>query len=495
MKKSLWQKDLVNNNFRELNKSVDTDILIIGAGMTGITLAYNLINSNYKVTVLEANKVLSGVTSKSTGKITYLQELIYQDIVKAHNFNAAKLYYEAQKDAIKIIKKNVKENNIDCNLTKSSSITFTNNKREIPKFKKEEKILEKLGVKYYNKKDVLKDKSIKKYIMVNNTYVFHPVKYLNGLIKKIKNNSNIKIYEKSRVTKIKKENDYYIALSNGYKIKANVIVIACNYPSFTIPGFVPLKTYLEKSYVTASKVDKIKNINGITNTYPTKSFRYHEDTDKYFIYLTNSSKICDSLNYKKNYENCKRKSKEITGVTPNYIWTNMDLMTNDHLPLIGSISNDNKNVYLATGYNTWGMTNGTIAAKIIYDLIRGKKNKYKDVFSPTREITLSQFKNIVTNTVFSNIKAYGLNLIKKNPLWYKDKAIITKIDGKRAGLYFDSNGNRHVVSNICPHLKCFLTFNEIDKTWDCPCHGSRFDIDGKVVKGPSCYSIKIDNNE
>lgn len=495
MKKSLWQKDNSKIKFNSIDKNIITDILIIGGGMTGISLAYNLINSKYNITLLEAEKLANGVTAKSTGKITYLQELIYQDIISAHNFEIAKLYYEAQKDAIRIIKKNIKDNNIECNLTKSSTITFTSDEKEISKFDKEEEILDKLGVKYYTDKNILKDKEVKRYIMVNNTYVFHPVKYLNALIKIIKKSKNINIYENSRAVKIKKEEGYYTVISNNHTIKTKKIVLACNYPFFTLPGLIPLKTYLEKSYITATKVLKIRNINGIANTYPTKSFRYHEDDNKYFIYLTGSSKICDKLDYKRNYDNNQKESKQVTGIKPTYEWTNMDVMTNDYLPLIGKISENDSNVLIGTGYNTWGMTNGTISAKILCDLINSKKNKYEKVFDPTRNINLNQVKNFISNTLISNIKAYGLNLIKKNPSWYKDKAFVTKIDGKRVGIYFDNNGNKHVVSNICPHLKCFLTFNEVDKTWDCPCHGSRFDVDGNIIKSPSINGISTDNKE
>ena len=108
-------------------------------------------------------------------------------------------------------------------------------------------------------------------------------------------------------------------------------------------------------------------------------------------------------------------------------------------------------------------------------------------------MNITKFKNFTINTVLSNIKAYSFNLIRKNPTWYKNRALVTKINGKRVGIYFDNNGDKHIVSNICPHLKCFLTFNEVDKTWDCPCHGSRFDIYGNVINEPSCHNIKIDD--
>ena len=109
-----------------------------------------------------------------------------------------------------------------------------------------------------------------------------------------------------------------------------------------------------------------------------------------------------------------------------------------------------------------------------------------------RKININKIKNFAVNTLFSNIKAYSFSLIKKNPSWYKNYAVITKINGKRVGIYFDENGDKHIVSNVCPHLKCFLTFNKEDKTWDCPCHGSRFDTEGNSIKGPSVYNIKID---
>ncbi len=496
MRKSLWQKDVEQISFNSLSEKMSTDVLIIGGGITGLTTAYNLIDKKYNVILLEGNKFLTGATCKSTGKITYLQDLKYQDIYNVYDFETTKLYYEAQKDGIRLAKKIIKDNNIDCNFTKTQSVTFTKDNKELKKFDKEEEILDLLGVKYYNNSIHFKDDKIKRMILVKNTYVFNPVKYLKGLLKIIKKSDNIEIYEKSRVTKIRKEDKYYVAYANDYEIKAKKIVVACSYPFFTIPGFIPFKTYMEKSYITATKVDESKDICGITSNYPTVSFRYHNDKeDNYFIYLNNSSKICDKLNYKKNYDECVNSAKNITGKTPTYKWTNMDVMTNDFMPLIGRISEDDKNVFIATGYNTWGMTNGTIAGKILYDLIRDKKSKYENVFDPTRSINIIKFKNFLVNTALSNTKAYTFNLIKKNPSWYKNKACVTKIDGKRVGIYFDKEGNKHIVSNICPHLKCFLTFNEVDKTWDCPCHGSRFDIDGNVVKGPACYNIKIDETK
>ena len=493
MKKSLWQKDNYDKNLKSVEENLNTDILIIGAGITGVTLAYNLLNSNKDVILIDRNKFFNEVTAKSTGKLTYLQDLKYQDIENIYDFDTAKKYYESQKDAIKLVKKNVKDNNIDCNLKRTYSVTYTKEEKELYRFEKEMKFFDKLGVNYSNFNDSIYDTDILKLISVNNTYVFNPVKYLNDLYEIIKKNKNIRMYENSIATKIRRENDKYIVNVNDYEITANTIVLACNYPFFTIPFLMPFKTYLEKSYITATKVDKIDNISAISTGNEVVSYRYDEDEkNKYFLYLTNSSKLSNKLNYELNYNTNSKSAKEITDKKTSYSWMNMDVMTNDFIPYIGRISNNDKNVFIATGYNTWGMTNGTIAAKVISDLILKRKSKYENLFGVQRKINLIKIKNFAVNTLFSNIKAYSFSLIKKNPSWYKNYAVITKVNGKRVGIYFDENGDKHIVSNVCPHLKCFLTFNKEDKTWDCPCHGSRFDTEGNSIKGPSVYNIKID---
>ncbi len=494
MKKSLWQKYHKKRIFHPVNKSETTDILIIGAGITGVSVAYNLLNTKHNVILIDKDICFNDTTAKTTGKITYLQDLKYQDIYKVYGYEKAKLYYESQKDAIKLIKKNVKDNKIDCDFKKTEMVTFTKDKNKIECFELEKKLLSSFGVKY-NATSVLKDDDIVSLISVKNTYTFNPIKYLNALIDKIRKSQNIKVYENSIATKIKKEKSKYVTIVNGYEIYSNKIILACSYPFFTLPGLIPFKTYLEKSYVSYAQIKDVKNLAGITIGKPFYSFRYYEDKkDKYIIYVNNSCKISDKLNYKKNYNICKDEIKKIDNNLKVHLWTYMDVMTNDYLPIAGKISDEDKEVLIATGYNTWGMTNAVICAKLLTDIIMRKKNKYKELFNPKRSITFKRALNFVNNTFFGTLKAYTLNLIKKNPSWYKNKTLITKKDGKRLGIYTDANGKKHVVSNVCPHLKCFLTFNEVDKTWDCPCHGSRFDADGNIIKGPSCHNIKINGD-
>ena len=461
MGKSIWLSDLGKNYYKELDKDLELDVLIIGGGITGISCAYSLLDSGLKTALVEANLIGEGVTSRTTGKITYLQENVYSKIKKYVGLSASKLYFKSQKEAIKTISNIIKKEDIACDFIKCSSYVFTNSSK-ISDLRDEKKILESFGAKVYE--DVsLPDGSSNKYnIYVDDTYVFHPLKYLYSLKKII--SKKIDIYENSRILKISKCDNYYMCMSDKYIIKTKRIVLASHYPYFIFPFFMMGKVWLEKSYVSAFKVDNFLDFSAINVDKDVISLRYHKSgEDIYKIYLYGSHNICNKI-----YKNISDDSL--------YSWTNMDIMTGDHLPFIGEISKD---FFLATGYNTWGMTNGIIAGSVIHDLILGKDSLYKELFDPRRSINLVRILNYF-KALSSNVLAYITTMITNKNKYCK----LEKIDGKYVYTY-----NKHMVYARCPHLGCFLVLNKIDNTWDCPCHGSRFSIDGRCIDGPSNYNI------
>ena len=467
--KSIW--DTKKKKYPKLNKDIEIDVLIIGGGITGISTLYHLIGKNLKVCLVERNKLCMGVTSKTTGKLTYLQDNIYSKLKLYHGYDKTKLYLESQIYAIKLVKNIIKKENIECNLEKVSSYIFSNNKY---KLNKEKKLLKSFGIdiKTSNK---LPNNYKTNALYVNDTYVFHPLKYLYKL-SEICYQNKLDIYENTNIISIKKCNDYYICKTDNNTIKTKYVVCAMHYPYFTIPFFTPLKSWLEKSYIKAYKVDNNKLYSSINIDSNTISTRYYEDNDIYKLYLTNSHNLAFKNNDINNFS---------TLIDDNtlYVWSNKDIITNDLLPYIGKIDN---NFLIAFGYNTWGMTNGSLAGEIIKDIILNKKNKYALLFNPNRSINIGKIINtplILFSNIYSFIKS---KFIYKS--WYSNVRF-EEIDGKKVGIYKDELGIEHIVYNLCPHLKCSLIFNEVEKTWDCPCHGSRFDIDGNVIEGPSNYSI------
>jgi len=475
MNKSIWvdtSDDLINDS---LNKDLELDVLIIGGGITGINCLYQFRDCNMKVALVEANKIGSGVTSKTTGKITYLQGNYY-NIYKKCGFDISKKYYESQRDAIECIKNIIKNNDIDCDLEESESYLFTNLNSRVIDLEKEKKLLEEFECNEILNCNKFNDKKSFLYgFKGSGNYVFHPLKYLYGLKKILKKN----IYENSRIISIEKNDDYYLCKTDKAFIKTKYIILAVHYPSFLVPFMMPLKVTLEKSYVSALRSKKYDyNAIGDDNN-KCLSIRYCRDRDiDYKIILYGSRSLAFNKNDKSNFDELKKYINNY-----NYIWSNIDIMTGDYLPYIGEIKD---NMFIATGYNTWGMTNSVLASKIIRNLIVNKKDKYSDIFDPRRSGSACMFK-----ALFSSGKTYLEEIFYSNKLWYSKNVYFDKIDNDDVGIYIDKNGKKHIVYNRCGHMGCGLIFNEVEETWDCPCHGSRFDVDGYVIEGPSnrdiCY--------
>lgn len=477
---SIWLDDLKKSKIESLNENIDVDALIIGGGITGVSILYNLIGSNLKVALVEKNRIGMGVTARTTGKLTFLQENVFSKIIRYKDRDSAKLYLESQIEAIKIVMDIVNKHKIDCDFEDVSSFLFASEDKDIKKIKREKEILESFNIDVTECLTLPDNKKTKYGIRVDNTAVFHPLKYLTSL----KNicNKRFKIYENTKIVEINKAGDVYICKSDRYTVKAKYVVIASHYPYFLLPYLFPLKVHLEKSYICASKVKEDGYFSAINVDNPTLSLRYFNNgKDIYKLVLMGSHNLAFNNNDESYFnELSNHNPKKI-----NYIWSNKDIITPDYLPYIGFIDD---NLLLATGYNTWGMTNGTIAGKVISDLILGKKSKYAELFDPKRGLNYGKIVNFPINLV-SNVKSFVGSKFNKNKSWYSDRVYFTKKNGRDLAIYIDDANVKHIVYNKCPHLKCGLIFNEVEKTWDCPCHGSRFDIDGKCTQGPSNYDI------
>lgn len=462
---SIWKSNIEKKKYPKLEKNETVDVLIIGGGMTGISTLYHLNNSNLKVILVDQNEIGMSVTASSTGKLTFLQNDLIDKIRKSVGDKESLLYLESQMYAIKMIVDIVNKEKIECDLEKTDSYLYTNKENEIEKIKNFQEFLNNNKI---NTIETENEFAQSKYmIKVSNTYTFHPVKFLLGLLK----NNKYPIYENTSIQKIEKEGKYYICYTNKNKIKAKWVVVASHYPYFIIPFLFPIKASLEKSYISASKKDT-KPISLISYSNPFISIRNYQD---YLIYLSNShpsnKDICD----KDHFNELLKKLNDLS-LNPEYLWSNIDVMTNDGLPYIGKIKD---NMLIGTGYNTWGLASGFLAGSILSDIIQNKKNKYSNIFSPKR-INLKKFEGYFSNTIKS------ISGFINGYLYKSDKVIYRKIKGKKVLIHNDIK-----VLKKCPHVGCSLIFNEIEKTWDCPCHGSRFNIEGKVISGPANKNISF----
>ena len=476
--KSIWL-DVKNKALKRVTKDLECDTLVVGGGITGMSTLYQLRKNNVKALLIERNKCGEGVTARSTAKITYLQEKEYMNIRRFGKVDLAKGYLESQITAVKELKRIIDKENITCDLKKSESLLFTNDEENKVKLLEEYNFLKESGV---DAEFVENRENFKYAIKVSDTYMFHPVKYVIGL----KNILQEYVCENSKLEKISREDGVYKCYVNDHVIKCRHVVIATHYPYFILPLLFPFKNHVETSYVGAVKVREFKNINAINIDDETISYRYHQDDkNNYLIYLTNSMASPNIKSIKGNFENLKKKYNF------DYVWSNKDIITNDYLPLIGKLDEDDDGVLLACGYNTWGMTNATLASMILRDIILKRQNKYIELFRPDRLLSWNKVVRFFPDA-YGSVKA----ILKSNKGNVNNsKVIYTKLDGKNVAIYKDENNKKHIVLNRCPHMKCGLVFNEVEKTWDCLCHGSRYDIDGKCIEGPSNHDITFKDSE
>ena len=456
--------DIKQTKVSILNSNNHLDVAIIGGGITGLSTAYYLRDSKLNIGIFDYGTIGSGVTSKTTAKITYLQGDIYQRLG-----TKAKDYYLSQKMATEEIVRIIQSQHINCDLEKISSIIFTVEKQNVSKIKMEKELLESFGAQPFD----VYDSTILSGIGVSDSYVFHPLKFLNGLCRVV--NKKISFYEKTLVTEIIKNKDGYVLFTSRGKFFAHDVVLACHYPFFLLPNLFPLKTYVQREYVNVTKVKENGHYSAINIDSNLHSVRFYKN---YLIYGSNRHRLTSEIDFGKHYEKSQKDFKRIFNQDSIMTWDNQDIVSNDLLPFIGRIDS---HLYLGTAYRGWGMTNGVLAGKIISSFLLHYSCPYTALFSPQRFSPLL-FGNSFLGT-FHYMKVYFETLIKKNNPSY------ILINGISYAIYEDNEHKIHKIRLVCPHMKCHLVFNSYDKTWDCPCHGSRFSLDGVLLKSPATKSL------
>ena len=487
---SYWVDSTKKTNFPKLGSNLSTDVCIIGGGMTGLATAYMLKDSDLKVTLLEASEIGMGVTANTTAKITSQHDLFYDYLIKSYCFDTAKKYLDSNEEAIHTIENIVKAENIDCGFECQAAYVYTCSKDFVQKIKDETAAVKSLGLDAKLVTETSLPFNVKAAICFPNQAKFHPRKYILGLLPAL---DKMNIFEHSKVTNIKAENGRYKAYANGHTVDCKYLVLACHYPIKNFPGMYFLKMYQDKSYIIA--VDTKKPLfDGmyISAEEPVTSFR---TVDNLLLVGGSGHKTgANNIDLDKSYINLENYIKSIyPDAEVKYRWTTEDCVPIDKIPYIGKFSKLFNNMYVATGYKKWGMTTSHVAAKIISDDILGKENKYASIYSATRLQPIKNskaFGEILNQTVYS----LAINKMRKPKLDYTEIQNncggIVNYKGRKVGLYKDENGKMYAVKPYCSHLGCELSWNNLEKTWDCPCHGSRFDYTGKIITEPTTKNLE-----
>ena len=468
--------------------------------------------------------------------------MIYKYLTDSKGKDFARKYYDANEEAIRTIKDIIDKEKIDCDFEYQPAYVFTQKVQEVEKIKDEVQAVNNFGgnaklieakdieINKLNSVDYVENKGVKLKISgdniekenldlerdtvkermkqvlpikaiagikFENQAQFNPYKYGNA-IAKICSDSGIKIFEHSKVVDVDTEDDdeyYVVTLENGCKVKAKYIVITTKYPIVNIPGFYFVKMYQSTSYGIAMQTrEQLFEGMYISSEEPTISLRTAKFGDENLLIVVGfDHKTGAKIDLSNSYKYLEEVAKSLCPEGKiKYHWNTEDCITLDKIPYIGNFSSMWDNAYVATGFNKWGITTSIIAAKIITDKILGEKNEYEEIFKATR---LEPIKNIkeVTNMVKESVNSL---VVKKLEVPQEEanqiqngEGKIVEVNGQKIGIYKDDEGKIYKVNPVCKHLGCELSWNNLDKTWDCPCHGSRYDYKGNLIYGPSMKNL------
>lgn len=491
-----WRDSITPPAFPKLTEDIKADAAIIGGGISGVTTAYLLAKEGLKVVLLDAGPLLNGTTGHTTAKITAQHDLIYNEFVNQVGEEKAKLYYQANTDALQFIKGLVEEHKIECAFSEQDAYIYTNSDSYISKLNDEFAAYEKLGIKGELVTQIPLPLPIKSAIVMRKQAQFHPLQYLTSLVQIFTNSGGV-IYENTTADTVEEDAQMKVRTREGHTITCDHVISCSHFPFYEGMGFYFSRMHAERSYVLGIRSEK--NYPGgmyLSAEEPKRSVRYTTTNrgENLILIGGESHKTGQGICTIKHYEALQAFAENTFGIQEiPYRWSAQDLVTLDKIPYIGQISSGKQNIYVATGYRKWGMSHGTAAALLIRDLILKHENPYRELYTPSRFDAVPDLKNfIVQNTdVAKHLIAGKLEIVYRRPedLTNGEGAVVT-VDGKRAGAYKDEQGTLHIVDTTCTHMGCELEWNLGERSWDCPCHGSRFSITGDVMEGPAKKPLK-----
>ena len=457
MQNSLWLNDIHTKSLPTISSSLTCDVCIVGGGLTGIYTAYLLAKRGVKVVLLEAKPSLAiGTTGHSTGKLTPQHGVIYSKLLKTFAENEIITYYDANKNAIDTALENAAKDTYN----KVDSYLYATTDQGKQTIQEELQAYQKLKIPGQESTSTELPFSISSSLKMENTVQIHPTKFANHFVQ-LALDAGAELYVKSRVTKVMIDEKVVLTEKN-HQVTFKKLILATHYPIESIKGLLTTKLSVERSYLLAAKTDHLLKGQYLSVENSTRSIRTALIADTPYLIYGGSNHVAgtekDTLPY---YKTLEKEMKTLFKVpNPPFHWSAQDPNTPDYIPYIGQISDNEPDLFVATGYRKWGLSNSLVAGEILTGLIVQEKHRASNLYSPTR----SQF---------------GKNLLRALKM-------IGFITTNLAGGYLT-----RMEAPKCTHLGCKTRWNEGDETWDCPCHGSRFDQHGNVIEGPAVYPLKL----
>lgn len=468
------------------------DVAVLGAGIVGVVTATMLKESGKTVALLDARRLVQGATGYTTAKLTSSHGLIYDHLIKSFGLEGARVYGAANEAGIDWVAERVERDGISCDFERRPNYVYTELAEKLGEVKAEAEAARRAGLRASYVEDLDLPFAIAGAVRFDDQAQFHPRRFLLALAGRLQDDGS-HVYAHTAATALKQGDPCVVTTEHG-QITARDVVIATHMPVFD-RGMFFAKAHPYNSYAVAGEIDEAQMPSGmyISTGGSTRSIRTIPDNGKRLLLVGgNGHKVGGHGDTSKRYEELQEFGRRWWGVgTYPHRWSTHDYVSIDKVPFVGRFTHLADHVYVATGFSKWGLAAGVAAAQIISNEIMGRDNPWAALFDAKR-VNIHQIKESVTG----NVQVGGHFLLDRLPTSRRasdlapGEGALVSSGLRKIAAYRDEEGRLHAFSAVCTHLGCIVQWNDGDRTWDCPCHGSRFDKEGHVVNGPAINDLK-----
>jgi glycine/D-amino acid oxidase-like deaminating enzyme/nitrite reductase/ring-hydroxylating ferredoxin subunit len=496
MKGSVWiETGPIQPAFPQLDVDVEADVAVIGGGIVGITTALLLTEAGVRVALLEADRLVHGVTGNTTAKVTSQHGLIYDQLRSQFGLDGARTYGGANETALAWIAERVERDGIECDFRRRAAYAYATSSSERSQVESETEAAAAAGLPARMTDTVPLPFEVDGAVRFDDQAEFHVRRYLLALVDAL-TAGGCRIFEGTRAVEVDSHKQPAVVKTPGGRVVADQVVVATHYP-FLDRSLAFARVHPERSYAIVCRVDgTLPDGMLISAGSPTRSLRaVPVDGEELLLVGGEGHRTGTGGDTEERYQRLEAFAREYWDVrSVEYRWSAQDNTTVDHVPYVGRLSPREDRVFMATGFAKWGMTGGTAAALLLNDLLVGRENASASLFDPNRLTLRASAPRFVKENLQAGLRFIGDRVTKPGRRAAEDlrpgEGDIVRLHDERVAAYRDEDGTLHAVSPTCTHLGCQVNFNAAERSWDCPCHGSRFAPDGSVLQGPAVHRLE-----